>query len=142
MVLVALMEGTNFEGLAGLLATENDLLVPFFCRTYNEMSDSGVVSALQPTQQEAQPRLCSSLEKQQGEGDLSPCTNRRCFVPSLPTRQRAHKGEFKSPIKCETCLKPLCSWRILCYSVLPMSPPSALHGTNIHFGVLRVPNVI
>lgn len=141
MDLVALMEGTSFEGLVQLLATKNDFLVPFFCRTRNEMNDTGVVSALQPTQQEAQPRLCSSLEKQ-GEGDLSPCIDRRCFVPSLLTSQRAHKGEFKSPIKCETCLKPLCSWRILCYSMLPMSPPSALHGTNIHFGVLRVPNVI
>lgn len=40
------------------------------------------------------------------------------------------------------CSKPLCSWRILCYSMLPMFPPSALHGTNIHSGVLRLPNVI
>lgn len=142
VVLVALMEGKSSEGLVELLATENNFLVPFFCRTCNQMSDTGVVSTLQPTQQEVQPRLCSSLEKQGGEGDLSPCTDRRCFVPSLPTRQRAHKGEFKSSVKCVMCLKPLCSWRILCYSMLPMSPPPALHGTNIHFGVLRVPNVI
>lgn len=33
MVLFAVMEGTSFEGLLELLATENDFLVPFFCRT-------------------------------------------------------------------------------------------------------------
>lgn len=57
MVLVALMEGTSSEGLVELLATEDNFPAPFFWRTCNEMSDAGVVSALQPTQQEAQPRL-------------------------------------------------------------------------------------
>lgn len=33
MVLVALIEGTSSERLVELLATENDFLVPFFCRT-------------------------------------------------------------------------------------------------------------
>lgn len=72
--------------------------MPFFCRTLSEMSDTRAVPALQPSQQEAQPRLCSSLEKQRGEGDLSPCTDRRCFRPSLLSRQRAHEGEFQSSV--------------------------------------------